>query len=119
MATGALFIGWGPVISGREQKALQVFNEAIQYYTQVQQRGQIDSFEAVALEPHGGNLSGFLLVRGDAQQLAMLRTTDEFIRQITRAGLVVTNLRITGGFIGEGLTKLFADFQTQAADLAR
>ena len=65
MANAALVIGWGPVVPGREQKALQVFGEAIQYYTRLQQQGQIESFEPVALEPHGGDLNGFLLVRGD------------------------------------------------------
>ncbi len=42
MATGALVIGWGPAVRGREQKALQVFNEAIQYYTQLQQQAGRD-----------------------------------------------------------------------------
>jgi hypothetical protein len=65
MANATLVIGWGPAVQGREQKALQVFSEAIQYYTRLQQQGQIDSFEPVALEPHGGDLNGFLLVGGD------------------------------------------------------
>src|SRR5258708_10643032 len=56
MATGALMIGWGHVVPGREQKSLQVFNEAIQYYTQLQQQGTIESFEPVTLEPHCGDL---------------------------------------------------------------
>ena len=49
MATGALVIGWGPPVRGREQKALQVFNESIQFYTRLQQQGTIESFEPVAL----------------------------------------------------------------------
>ena len=43
MANTALVIGWGPAVQGHEQKALQVFGEAIQYYTRLQQQGQIDS----------------------------------------------------------------------------
>jgi hypothetical protein len=117
MATGALFIGWGPAIPGREQKALQVFNEAIQYYTQLQQRGEIQSFEPFALEPHGGDLAGFLLVRGDPQKLTQLRVSDEFVRINTRAQLVVTNFGVVGAFAGEDLNRLFADFGHQAAAL--
>lgn len=30
MAQAALCIGWGPAVVGREQKALQVFNEVLQ-----------------------------------------------------------------------------------------
>src|SRR5258708_16023657 len=109
MATGAIFIGWGPVIPGREQTSLQVFGEAIQYYTRLKEQGQIDSFEAVALEPHGGDLGGFLLIRGDTGKLGQLRMSDEFVRLNSRAQLVVTNFGVTGAFIGEELNRLFAD----------
>jgi hypothetical protein len=118
MANAALVIGWGPAVQGREQKALQVFGEAIQYYTRLQQRGEIDSFEPVALEPHGGDLLGFLLVRGDREKLNRVRSSDEFVRLNNRAGLVVNNFGVVSAFIGEELNRLFADFQTQASDLA-
>jgi hypothetical protein len=32
MAGEALFIGWGPVVRGREKQALQVFQESMDYY---------------------------------------------------------------------------------------
>jgi len=118
MATGALMIGWGPVVPGREQKSLQVFNEAIQYYTRLVQQGTIESFEPVALEPHGGDLQGFVLVRGDCEKLNMLRTSEEFLRLNNRAALVVNNLGVINAFIGEELQRLFADFGTQAAELS-
>jgi hypothetical protein len=118
MATGALFIGWGSVVRGREQKALQVFNEAIEYYTRLQQQGMIESFEPVSLEPHGGDLDGFLLVRGDREKLNALRSSEEFLRLNNRAAQVVDSLGIVTAFIGEELQRLFADFQTQAAELS-
>ncbi len=65
MAMGALFIGWGQAVHGREQKALEVFQEALRYSGRLQQDGEIQSFEPVALEPHGGDLAGFLLINGD------------------------------------------------------
>src|SRR5712692_4575162 len=108
MANAALFIGWGPAVRGREQKALQVFNEVLQYYTQLQQQGTIESFEPVALEPHGGDLNGFLLIRGDQEKLNRLRTSQDFIRLNNRGSLVVENLGVIGAFIGEGLQRLFA-----------
>ena len=118
MATGALVIGWGPAVRGREHKALQVFNEAIQYYTQLQQQGTIESFEPVALEPHGGDLLGFLLVRGDREKLNALRTSEEFLRLNNRAALIVDNFGVITAFIGEELQRLFADFGTQASELS-
>jgi hypothetical protein len=118
VANAALVIGWGPAVRGREQKALQVFNEAIQYYTRLQQQGEIESFEPVALEPHGGDLNGFLLVRGDREKLSRLRYSDEFVRLNNRAMQVVDNFGVIGAFIGEELNRLFADFGAQASDLA-
>jgi len=118
VAKGALFIGWGPTIPGREQKALQVFNEVIQYYTRLQQQGEIESFEPVALEPHGGDLNGFLLIRGDLDKLAHVRSSEEFVRMNTRGQLVVQNLGVVGAYTGDELNALFADFQKQASELA-
>ncbi len=95
----------------------QVFQEALQYYGQLQQQGDIQSFEPVTLEPHGGDLAGFLLVKGDADKLARLRASDQFIALNTRAQLVVENLGVAGAFVGGGLQSLFADLGTQAAAL--
>jgi hypothetical protein len=118
MANGALVIGWGSVIPGREQKSLQVFNEAMQYYARLQQQGTIESFEPVALDYHGGDLQGFILVKGDRGKLNALRTSEEFLSFNNRAALVVNNFGVINAFIGEELQRLFADFGTQASQLS-
>lgn len=119
MASGALFIGWGHAIPGREQQALQVFNEAVQYWSSLQQRGEIEGFEPVALEPHGGDLYGFFMIRGDRERLAQLRHREDFGRLIQRAQLVVANVGVVAAYVGEELNRLFSEFQQQAAELAR
>src|SRR5947209_828442 len=98
MATGVLFIGWGEGIPGRAQKALQVFNEAIQFYTQAQQQGTIQGFQAVTLEPHGGDLAGFILITGDRGKIEQWRYSQEFIRLTTRAQFVVQDVGIVAGW---------------------
>ncbi len=75
MADSALFIGWGPVVRGREQQALELFNESMQYYGELQQKKEIENFEVALLEAHGGDLSGFILLRGDVEKLSRLRHT--------------------------------------------
>jgi hypothetical protein len=117
MATGALVIGWGSTVRGREHKALQVFNDAIQYYTRLQQQGTIESFEPVSLEPHGGDLYGFILIRGDREKLNALRTSEEFLNLNIRAELIVDNFGVTNAFIGEELQRQFAYFGAQASEL--
>ena len=118
MATAALFVGWGPNIPGREQQALQVFGEAVSYWTRLQQAGEIESFEPFQLEPHGGELAGFCVLRGDQEQLARVRVSEEFQRLNTRAQLVVTNFGVVGAVTGEALTAQFAQFGQYAAELA-
>ncbi len=118
MATGALMVGWGTLVQGREQKALQHFNEAIQYYTRLQQQGSIESFEPVILEPHGGDLRGFILIRGDPEKLNAFRSSEEFLRLINRGLLLLNNLGIVTAFIGEELQHVVMDFQTQASELS-
>ena len=118
MANAALFVGWGTAITGREQQALKVFNEAVAYWTRLQQQGEIESFEPVQLEPHGGDLQGFCLLRGDGEQLSRLRTSEDFVRLNTRAGLVVNNFGVVGAFIGEEMQQLFASYQQHATELA-
>ena len=114
----SLFIGWGPAIHGREQKSLQVFQEALEFFGKKQQEGEIQSFEPFALEPHGGELAGFLLVRGDPEKLSRLRGSEEFVTLIGRAQLVVQDFGVVGGFTGETLQRLFADFARNAQELA-
>ena len=63
MADSGLFIGFGAPVRGRERQAIKVFNEAFEYYSRLQQDGEIDSFEPVLLQPHGGELDGFFLLR--------------------------------------------------------
>ena len=117
MANAALFIGYGEAGPGRARQALQVFGEAMQYYGRLQQQGQIESFESVLLEPHGGDLSGFILLRGDRDKLNAVRYTEEFLRITNRATLAVQHIGIVSGFIGEEQNRLFQDFGAQAADL--
>lgn len=117
MANAAIFIGWGPAVAGREQQALRVFQEAVEYWTRLQQQGEIESFEPVALEPHGGELGGFCLIKGDRQKLSQLRYAEAWQRVNARAGTVVTNFGMVDAHIGEGLQRLFGEYQRAAVEL--
>ena len=113
----SLFIGWGQPIPGRQQKANQVFNEAVQYWQQLKQRGEVESFAVYQLEPHGGDLSGFLIAQGDSDKLAHLRMSPEFIRINARAQAVVQHFGIVGASTGQELQQLFEMFEQVSKDL--
>jgi len=118
MADAGLFIGWGEVVRGREAKSLDVFQEAVGYYGGLQQNGAIESMEAVFLEPHGGDLQGFFLLRGERQKLAALRVDPEFVRMSTRASMVVDRIGVVGGSLGDGVQNTVSIFQEAISELA-
>ena len=117
MADAALFIGWGQVVRGREKRAVQVFNESVEYWGGLQGDGKIEDFDVVLLTPHGGDLQGFALLRGSGDQIAALRADEEFARRVTRADLIVESQGVVDAAIGEGIATGMAQYQSEVNDL--
>jgi hypothetical protein len=117
MADDALFIGWGEVVRGRERKAIEVFNESLQYYVQLQQDGKVESVEPWFLAPHGGDLAGFILLRGEREQLDEIERSPEFERLQTRASLIVDRTGVINAYTGEALGRLLGQFDEASGDL--
>jgi hypothetical protein len=117
MADFGLFIGFGAPVRGRERQAIEGFNDVFEYNSRLQQEGEIERFETVLLEPHGGELSGFILLRGDPDKLARIRTSDEFQRHITRGLLTVEHLGVVGASLGEQIVTLMSLFTEQLEQL--
>ena len=118
MADFGLFIGFGSAARGRERQAIKVFNEAGEYYSRLQQQGEIEGFEPVFLEPHGGDLNGFILIRGDAEKLSALRVSDEFTQLSIRALLVVNSFGVVAADMGERLQSQMAFYTEQIGAIA-
>ena|SRR5947209_6176382 len=108
MAGEALFIGWGQVVRGREKKALQVFQESMEYYGKLQQDGRIESFDVLLLSPHGGDLDGFVILRGDRAKLAEIRFSEEFERLTARATAIVDSVGVLPAYGGDVLAQQVA-----------
>jgi hypothetical protein len=113
-----LFIGFGWPVRGREQKATQVFGEAAELWTKLQQEGEIESFEAVFLEPHGGDLSGFFLVRGNCDNIARIRVSDEVLQLSLRAGHIVQGFGAVSVELGDRIPSSMQDWLSHAQELA-
>ena len=117
MADAGLFIGFGNPVRGRERQALAVFNEALEYYGRLQQQGEIESFEPAFLEPHGGDLGGFILAKGAAAQVAQIQASEEFQRLANRALPVVGSLGIVPAVVDAGVQRVFADWSSHLDEL--
>jgi hypothetical protein len=118
MADAGLFIGWGAVARGREKEAVDLFNEIVEYYGRLQEEGEIESFEPVILEPHGGDLTGFVLIRGESDKLAAIRVSDEFTRYSIRAALVVDGFGVVGADLEKRLQERMGFYMEQVAAIA-
>lgn len=118
MADAGLFIGWGQVVRGREERAVDVFNETIELYGQFQADGRIESFEVCLLEPHGGDLGGFSLLRGSEEQIDAIRHSEDFLHNATKADLIVENLGIVPAYLGEGIARAMSIYQEEIAVVA-
>ena len=117
MSNFGLFVGFGAPVVGRETQAARVFGEAMAYYARLQQQGDIESFEGALLEAHGGDLNGFILLRGDPTKLAMARASEEWARLVARANFVVHGVGVISALLGEEAQRLVSASEAMTADL--
>jgi hypothetical protein len=110
MADRMLFIGWGAPVRGREERGLEVFNEAIGLYGRMQQEGRIERFDVALLQPNA-ELNGYITLHGSADQLAAIREDAEFQRMTITASLIVEGLRQIDGVANEGVAEQIAMYQ--------
>ena len=104
MANAALFLGWTRAVTGREQQAMDLFAKGMEYYTKSKSEGKIESFEPVILSAHGGDLNGFILIKGDAEKLSAFRREDTFVEYAVEAGFCLQGFGVLDGYIGDSVT---------------
>lgn len=102
MADRVMVVSWGENVPGREERGLEVFNEALGILGRMQQEGRIEKFDVVLLAPNGG-VGGYIAIHGTAEQLAMVPEDEEFHRNTVDASLIVQNLKHTMGVTNEGI----------------
>lgn len=117
MAEAGLFIGWGEPVRGREERALAIFNESVQYWGRLQQEGRIERFDVALLPPHGGDLGGFALLQGTGEQIDSVRRDEEFRRIVQRVRLVVEDLGLVDALVGEGIAQGLGLYQDAVGQL--
>jgi hypothetical protein len=110
MADRALFIGFGQPVRGREERAVDVFNEFVGMFGRMQSDGRIGGLDVSLLDPHGGDLGGFFMVHGSEAQCAALPMDEEFRRASIDAGLIVENFGVVPAVTGEAVGSEMAKY---------
>jgi hypothetical protein len=104
MADRVLLISWGAGVAGREERGLEVFNEAMGLYGRLQQEGRIESFDVALLNP-GTGVDGYIALHGSSEQLAAIRDDEEFRRTLYDAALIVQDLKMADGYTNAGIAR--------------
>ena len=103
MGTNVVLFGWSRSNPGRERLSAAHFEEFVKYLNGRKQTGAIEDFDIVFLDPHGGDLGGFFLAHGSAEQCAALQNDEEFRRAAVDASLIVENFGVVPAATGEGV----------------
>jgi hypothetical protein len=119
MTDTALFIGWGVTYPGREHHARKLFDETLEIFTELQKAGEIESFEPVLLGPHGGELDGFILVKGTPEQLNALQMREDMERLRMRAHTHHAKFSVILAMVGEGAKRSVALYDELVTELER
>jgi len=114
MADHVLFIGWDAPVRGREERSLEVFEEAVALYGRLQQAGRIEGFDIVFLTPHGG-LGGYFTLHGSQEQIAAVHADAEFMTMMTDASLCVEGLREVDGLANAGIAEQMTRYRDAVA----
>lgn len=104
MADQLIFLGWNRPVAGREQQALQLFQKSMEFWGGLQAEGRIESFEPVLLSQHGGDLNGFVLIKGEAGKLFEIQKDDTFLDLTIECGYCLDGFGVVTGYIGDALT---------------
>ena len=84
MADRVLCITWDRASHGREERGLEVFDEAVGILGRMQQDGRIEKFDVALFNPNR-ELGGCIMIQGSAEQIAALHEDPEFQREAVAA----------------------------------
>ena len=100
MSSNCIFFGWNRSVPGREAASGQHFQEFNEYLGMLTRQGAIDSYDVVFLEPHGGDMNGFFLIRGEPAKLATLTAGSDWVRHMVRCAVHMQNAGAVRGVTG-------------------
>ena len=105
MGSNVIFFGWNRSIPGRERLSAEHFQEFVQYLAGLERNGAIQSFEVVFLDPDGGDMNGFFLIRGESGKLGELAASADWMTHMTRAALHLEGSGVVTGMTGDAVTE--------------
>jgi hypothetical protein len=90
--TGAIMIKWGQSVPGREAKGLEVFGKAVERFEGFAKQGRIHEHQEYFGLTGGEN--GFMLIRGEVEELLKILAEPESIKLNAQAAAIVNDFHI-------------------------
>lgn len=118
MADRLLFVAFDAPVRGMEERAIEVFNDALGILGRRQQEGKIESFDVALFDPTG-DIGGYIVAKGSNEQINALREDEEFVRNTIDAQLCVEGIRHIMGACDNAIGEQMAMFQEAIARLAQ
>lgn len=106
MADAGMLIGWNRALPGEDAAAVQLWGEMMQYLLRLKAEGHISSFEPVLLGAYGGDLNGFVLLRGSQERLDRVRNSDDFLMLNLRANKALDGFLVVRAHFGAEAAKI-------------
>jgi hypothetical protein len=101
MAERVVLVRFGNPVPGREAAAAAVAQQSRVAWDKLLADGVIEGYLPVLLDPHGSDLTGFILGWGDAEKLARLPLNPEWQQLSLAASSTMQRFGIVGGTTGE------------------
>jgi hypothetical protein len=98
--TNTVLFGWNRAIAGREGMAGELFAHSMTYFEKLKVTKQLESYEPVFLNRHGGDMNGFFLLKGTHTQLDTIMQSDEWIDIVMRADHYLSGVGVITGYTG-------------------
>lgn len=108
MAKAALVGGWTDTKQGREKLAGELFGTTMAQFAARVEDGTFESFEPVILHRHGGDLNGFVIIRGDQEKLDAWQRTDEYLDWVTSSIHCLSGFGVIGAYVGDAVGEIMA-----------
>ena len=112
MADSGMMIGWDRVTPGDNIAAVALWSEMLVYFKRMHAEGLVEKFEPVLLGAYGGNLNGFILIRGEQKHLDKIRNSDGFLALVVKANKTLTGFRVLRAHYGEEVHKILRIYAT-------
>jgi hypothetical protein len=106
--SNAIMFGWNRPHVGRETMAGELFASTVNHLDKLKSSAKIESYEPVFLASHGGDLTGFFLIRGSHAQLDALVSSDEFADITLRASHLLSDVGVIHAYVGAEVPNVMA-----------